>query len=111
MLKCCQGVLRMQLTLFAYFFVLCRPINDPLHLYKGDMNQNIAFYKTLCEGDDRQSMKLSKMAQRAQEDFYGEWVGQMVRIAKVRPFRAGDCLIHSFAYKHTHPSYHSPASQ
>lgn len=61
-----------------------RPINDPLHVNKGDMNDNLKFYKQLCQGTDRQSVQLSNMAQRAQEEFYGKWVGEMVRIAKVR---------------------------
>ena len=59
------------------------PINDPLHLNKDDMNENLNFYKEACEGKDWQSRKLSELAQNAQEDFYGKWIAEMVRIAKV----------------------------
>lgn len=59
------------------------PINDPLHLDKGDMDQNLKHYREACRGKDWQSIKLTEMAQRTQEDFYGEWVDEMVRIAKV----------------------------
>jgi len=47
------------------------------------MNANLQFYRKLCVGKDRQSQKLAEMAQRAQENFYGNWVAEMVRIAKV----------------------------
>ena len=62
------------------------PINDPLSLNKGDMNENIKLYREACKGKDWQSIKLTELAQRAQEDFYGGWIQEMSRIAKVRLF-------------------------
>jgi SAM-dependent methyltransferase len=58
------------------------PINDPLHLNKGDVNENIKLYREACKGKDWQSIKLTELAQRTQEDFYGRWVEEMTRIAK-----------------------------
>lgn len=48
------------------------------------MDENLKYYREACEGKDWQSIKLTELAQRAQEDFYGKWVAEMVRIAKVR---------------------------
>ena len=71
------------LTLFFDYFIFS-PINDPLHLNKGDVNENIKLYREACKGKDWQSIKLTELAQRTQEDFYGRWVEEMTRIAKVR---------------------------
>lgn len=57
------------------------------------MNKNLMFYKEACLGEDWQSQKLSELAQSAQEDFYGKWIQQMVRIAKVRECSCCDGLV------------------
>lgn len=49
----------------------------------GSFEKNYDVYKQLCEASDEKSQKLNELAQEKQNDFYGEWVGEMVRIAKV----------------------------
>jgi hypothetical protein len=72
------------LTLLFFDYFIFSPINDPLHLNKGDVNENIKLYREACKGKDWQSIKLTELAQRTQEDFYGRWVEEMTRVAKVR---------------------------
>lgn len=57
------------------------PIIDPLH-FNLTSEANDKKYAELCEAEDWQSKKLSEMAQGIQNDFYGKWVAEMVRIAK-----------------------------
>jgi len=58
------------------------PLSDPLHYNKPKLDDNYDIYTKLCDANDENSMKLAALAQEKQEDFYGQWVGEMVRIAK-----------------------------
>jgi hypothetical protein len=46
--------------------------------------ENYAWYRTLCEATDNENdyIKYRDIAQRIQNDWFGKWVGEMVRIAK-----------------------------
>jgi hypothetical protein len=58
------------------------PLMDPMNLSKGSVDANYAYYTKLCKATDYKSQKLTELAQRIQEDFYGGWVAEMVRITK-----------------------------
>lgn len=58
------------------------PLLNPLDLdgrSAGDIQKEM---KKLCKEDDWRSKKLAELAQQKQNDFYGKWVSEMVRIAK-----------------------------
>jgi SAM-dependent methyltransferase len=72
------------------------PLSDPLHLNKS-LYENYDIYEELCEAEEKiqdpvnrwKSIKLSEVAQKLQNNFYGKWVSEMVRIAKVRRMMGG----------------------
>ena len=57
------------------------PLLDPLH-FNLESDQNYKKLSTLCTSNDWQSQMLSDMGQEVQDNFYGKWVAEMVRIAK-----------------------------
>ena len=71
------------------------PLFDPLQL-NYDVDENYHHYGRLCREAERaesqndpdvleehwQGIKLRDLAQKLQNDWYGQWVGEMVRIAK-----------------------------
>jgi hypothetical protein len=59
------------------------PMLDPLHL-DIDTDESLSHYRKLCKAEqgDWKGKLLSAIAQQKQEDWYGSWVGEMVRIAK-----------------------------
>lgn len=59
------------------------PPTDPLSLGKS-VDENLKIVEQLCkfENGDWKAQKLSEMAQKVVNDFYGTWVSEMVRIAK-----------------------------
>lgn len=57
------------------------PLLDPLH-FNLESDENYKKLATLCESNDRQSQAQSDMGQELQDNFYGKWVAEMVRIAK-----------------------------
>jgi len=60
------------------------PIINPLGFTSPSQDENYASYRKLCQAteDDREKIQLRDTAQRIQNDWYGKWVGEMVRIAK-----------------------------
>jgi hypothetical protein len=55
---------------------------DPLGIegqYSGEL---LAFYRGLCKDTDLKSAKLLELAQERQEDHVGQWIKEMIRIAK-----------------------------
>jgi hypothetical protein len=54
---------------------------DPLDLDMG-VKKNYERYESLCEGEIWQDKKLNEIAQQRQNDWFGLWVSEMVRIAK-----------------------------
>eukprot|EP01083_Nonionella_stella_P000472 1339_1 len=68
----------------AFDLVFCGyilPMHDPLGLNKTD-RANYKEYSRMCKSKDAEVKKLSDQSQKKQNDFYGVWVGEMVRIAK-----------------------------
>jgi hypothetical protein len=58
---------------------------DPLHLERGSASLNNKDYRELCndkEDEDWKGYELNKIAQQIQNDWFGHWIAQMVRIAK-----------------------------
>ncbi|CAB9498024.1 expressed unknown protein [Seminavis robusta] len=58
---------------------------DPLNFGKGDLNSNYELYEHIClnkKKKDWEAMKLAEIAQERQEDWFGLWVQEMIRIAK-----------------------------
>jgi len=58
------------------------PILDPIKVGYNSTEKNYKVYESLCKQTDWKSKKLNQLGQMMQEDFYGKWVGEMVRIAK-----------------------------
>ena len=72
------------------------PLYDPLRLGYDKTNSNYRHYTALCKNASRaeqsgnekvkeanwQTIKLRDIAQEKQNDWYGQWIGEMVRIAK-----------------------------
>ena len=63
------------------------PLLDPLGFETGDVDDDYLEYKRLCEASkkkdaDWKDIKLLVLAQEKQENFYGKWVAEMVRISK-----------------------------
>lgn len=54
---------------------------DPLNIDMG-VKDNYQYYESICEGETWQDKKLKDIAQQRQEDWFGQWVSEMVRIAK-----------------------------
>ncbi|CAB9498022.1 expressed unknown protein [Seminavis robusta] len=54
---------------------------DPLGIEKG-VKENYQYYESICEGESWQDQKLKEVAQQRQNDWFGTWVSEMVRIAK-----------------------------
>ena len=54
------------------------PLLDPLHLNHSTTDEKFVQYNAYCEQKDA----LSQVAQELQNDWYGAWVGEMIRIAK-----------------------------
>jgi hypothetical protein len=55
---------------------------DPLGIegqYSGTL---LAFYKGLCKNKDLKSARLVELAQSKQDDHVGQWIKEMIRIAK-----------------------------
>jgi hypothetical protein len=55
---------------------------DPLGIkgqYSGELK---AYYKGLCKNKDLTSTKLLELAQERQDDHVGQWIKEMIRIAK-----------------------------
>ena len=46
------------------------------------MTDNFDAYEQVCQGDSWKDKKLAEVAQQRQNDWFGAWVGEMVRIAK-----------------------------
>jgi hypothetical protein len=58
------------------------PMMDPLNL-NGTSDSNYARLTEICESKGNpEQVKLAVKAQERQDDWYGQWVGQMIRIAK-----------------------------
>jgi hypothetical protein len=73
----------------TYFHLLSRshfrfasPLFDPLGIGGQDPIELKAFYKGLCEDNDLKSSKLLELAQERQDNHVGQWVKEMIRIAK-----------------------------
>lgn len=73
------------------------------------MNENIKLYREACKGKDWQSIKLTELAQRAQEDFYGRWIQEMSRIAKVRLFPSSARLFSACTISQQHLNVRIPS--
>jgi hypothetical protein len=69
------------------------PLFDPLHLNQSTTNENFVQYNAYCEQQQHRgrigtkinqssSPTLAEKAQQLQNDWYGKWVGEMIRIAK-----------------------------
>ena len=60
------------------------PLLDPLELGLGNADINFVKYKRLClaAAKEENAKKLILKGQEKQNNFYGKWVGEMVRIAK-----------------------------
>jgi hypothetical protein len=60
------------------------PIRDPLHYDRQSGNANYYLYRKLCEADpsDTHSRALLAKSQQIQNDWYGKWAAEMIRIAK-----------------------------
>ena len=65
------------------------PLFDPLHLNQSTTDENFVQYNAYCEQrqvSDRvgttATSTLAEQAQQLQNDWYGKWVGEMIRIAK-----------------------------
>jgi hypothetical protein len=54
---------------------------DPLDIRKG-VKENFDQYEIICAGETWQDEKLGEVAQQRQNDWFGVWVGEMIRIAK-----------------------------
>lgn len=54
---------------------------DPLNIDQG-IQENYKHYETVCEGTSWEDKKLKEVAQQRQNDWFGAWVSEMVRIAK-----------------------------
>ena len=63
---------------FSFGVCHCSPLENPLKL------DNQAMYETLCENSkvDHMALELTELAQARREDWVGNWVKQMIRIAK-----------------------------
>jgi hypothetical protein len=58
------------------------PMMDPLNM-GGSSDDNYEQLDKICKAvEDPEQVKLAAKAQENQEDWYGQWVGQMIRIAK-----------------------------
>ena len=58
------------------------PMMDPLH-FNGTSDYNYGRLTEICEAKtDPARVRLAAKAQKTQEDWYGAWVGEMIRIAK-----------------------------
>jgi SAM-dependent methyltransferase len=55
------------------------PLFDPLHLNHSTTDENFVQYNSYCEQEDA---SFRHAAQQRQNDWYGSWVGEMIRIAK-----------------------------
>lgn len=65
-------------------FWFVSPLLDPLHFELEEI-ENIKRYNSLCEADPDilwAEASLSRIAQERQNDWFGEWVAEMARIAK-----------------------------
>lgn len=60
------------------------PMLDPLHFGMEDIELNYDRYFKLCDAkeSDWEEKKLRKIAQQRQQDWFGQWVAEMARIAK-----------------------------
>jgi hypothetical protein len=63
------------------------PLFDPLQLNQTTTDENFVQYNAYCEqlqhhGTNTTVSKMAAKAQQRQNDWYGKWVGEMVRIAK-----------------------------
>ena len=62
------------------------PLLDPLELELGSINANFVKYQRLCRAAKKEAnwkeKKLILMGQEKQNNFYGKWVSEMVRIAR-----------------------------
>ena len=62
------------------------PLFDPLQLNQSTTDENFVQYNAYCEqnqqNDKGDSATLAEQAQQVQNDWYGKWVGEMIRIAK-----------------------------
>ena len=52
-----------------------------MNIEKG-FKENYQKYEEICEGDSWEEQKLKEVAQQRQNDWYGVWVSEMIRIAK-----------------------------
>lgn len=52
-----------------------------MNIEKG-FKENYAIYEEICEGPSWEDQKLKEVAQQRQNDWYGIWVKEMIRIAK-----------------------------
>lgn len=55
------------------------PLFDPLHLNHSTTDEKFVQYNAYCEQEDA---SFRQAAQQRQNDWYGAWVGEMIRIAK-----------------------------
>jgi hypothetical protein len=70
----------------SWSYLLCNsPLADPIHFELPGKNDNDKAYQELCESNssDWKGLRLNAMAQERQNDWYGVWVGEMARIAKL----------------------------
>jgi hypothetical protein len=55
---------------------------DPLGIQDQHASTVLDFYKGLCKAKDLKSAKLLKLTQARQDDHVGQWINEMIRIAK-----------------------------
>ena len=61
------------------------PLSDPLGLQLTDQEELMGRYTAMCEAhydNNTALMEQNELAQKAQEEWYAKWVGEMIRIAK-----------------------------
>lgn len=58
------------------------PLIDPLNFNLSKNSATFGKYTELCESKDEQKQEQNKLAQTRQEDWYAQWVGEMIRIAR-----------------------------
>ena len=71
----------MSITYGQNLTYFCSPLKDPLKL-GGNHSYNIQKYQEICDAVDWDGLKLKELAQEKQEEWYGQHVREMARLAK-----------------------------
>lgn len=72
----------MDLTLYSLLnSFLCSPLKDPLNL-GGNQTDSTQKYQEICDAVDWKGLKLKELAQEKQEEWYGQNVREIARLAK-----------------------------